>query len=116
MVLVAEREHTFFRAAFFFVATRSTECRIKAILVQSGFQRIGFHDLRVLFAVVQGVNVQTRAFFIDVHEKFQAQLLAHKLITEGDHVLELPRRIDMQQRKGRLGRIKRFHGQMQHDR
>ena len=38
-----------------------------------------------------------------------------RLVAEGDHVAELPGRVDMHQREGRLRRIEGLHGEMQHD-
>ena len=41
--------------------------------------------------------------------------LRHCLVAERDHVAELPARVDMHQREGRLRGIEGLHGEMQHD-
>ncbi len=51
---------------------------------------------------------------IDMHQQLEAEPF-HRLVAEGDHLAELPRRIDMEQREWRPRRIERLHRQVQHD-
>jgi hypothetical protein len=52
---------------------------------------------------------------IDVDEKVDAELLRH-IIAELGHLLEFPRRIDMEEGEGGLRGIEGLHREMKHDR
>ena len=51
---------------------------------------------------------------VDVDDQIEAKP-ARRFVAEGDHLAELPGRIDVQQRKRRLGRIEGLHRHMKHD-
>jgi len=57
------------------------------------------------------------ASFIEglLDDQVEAQLLGHPA-AKLDHFAELPRRVDVEQREGRLRRMERFHGEAQHHR
>ena len=76
---------------------------------------LGLHDIRIGCAIVKGIDALFDPFLIDVFDELQAVLL-HGFIAEADHFLELPRRIDMEERERRLFRIKGLEGQVKHDR
>ncbi len=112
----AEREHALFGPTLFLVAPRAAEGGIKAVLVQSLLQRLRLHDVRVhLGAVREGGDARTQACLVHVHQQLKSEFPDHgvaKLV----HRAELPRGIDVQQRKRRTGRIEGLHGQVQHHR
>lgn len=76
---------------------------------------LGLHDIRIGCAIVKGIDALFDPFLIDVFDELQTVLL-HGFIAEADHFLELPRRIDMEERERRLFRIKGLEGQVKHDR
>ena len=83
--------------------------------MQGLLEGLGLHDVRIGCAVIEGIDALFDAFLIDVFNELQAVLL-HGFIAEADHFLELPRRIDMEERERRLFRIKGLPGQVKHDR
>ena len=64
--------------------------------------------------MVKRIDPVAHAILIDVHDQINAQTLG-SLVAELDHFSEFPRRIDVQEGKRRLGRIKSLHGQMEQD-
>ena len=69
----------------------------------------------VLEPWVNGTDALAHAVLVDVDQKIDAEIGRH-LVAEGDHLPELPGRVDMQERERRLGRIEGLHRQMQHAR
>ena len=63
--------------------------------------------------MIKRVDALLYAILIDVFDHLDAKLLGC-LITELDHFLEFPCRVDMQERKRWLLRIEGFHRQMEH--
>jgi hypothetical protein len=59
-------------------------------------------------------DASLHAVFVDVHQQVDAELL-RQVVAKLDHGAELPGGVHVQQRKGRLGRVERLHGQVQHD-
>ena len=116
MVLGAEGKDALLGAAFFLVAPRAAESRIEAIFVQRLFQAFGLHHLGMQRrAGIERIDAALHAVLIDMDDQIETQPL-RRLVTERDHLPELPGGVDMQQRKWRLGGIERLHRQMQHDR
>lgn len=64
--------------------------------------------------MVKWIDALLYAFLVDIFDHLDSELLRH-VIAELDHLLELPCRVDMQERKWRLLGVKCFHRQMQHD-
>ena len=64
--------------------------------------------------MIKGVDVLGHTLGINMDDKIQAQALGG-FIAHGNHFLEFPAGVDMHQWKRRLCRIKRLHGEMQHD-
>ena len=117
VVLVAEGVDAFFGTRLFFVATGTTERCVKFVFVERLFQRVGFHNVGVDVATVRvGADALFDAFFVDVDDQFPAQLFADEIFAERDHLLELPSRVDVHQREGRLGRVEGFFGEANHHR
>ena len=79
-------------------------------------QRLGLHDVGVDGGTVaERTDAARQAFAVYVHDQGQAELL-HPPVAEGDHLAELPGRVDMQQREGRPGRIEGLQREMKQDR
>jgi hypothetical protein len=53
------------------------------------------------------------AVLVDVDDEIEAEALRH-LVAEGDHLLELPRRIDVKERERQLGGVERLQREMEH--
>ena len=66
-------------------------------------------------AVNEWVDAHFDTFRVGVHHQIHSKLF-DPLVSKLYHLFELPERIYMQQRKGRLGRVKSFHRKMQHNR
>jgi hypothetical protein len=64
--------------------------------------------------VVEGVDALLLGLGVLIDQQFHAADFRH-LLAQFVHGAELPRRIDMQQRKRRRGRIESLARQMQHD-
>ena len=116
MIGGAEREDALLGAGLFLIAPGAAEGRVEAVRGERLFQRVGLHDAGIdVRAVVERIDVVAHAVLIGVLVEGQAEI-GDRLVAKGDHLAELPRRVDVQQREGRLGRIKRLQRQMQHDR
>ena len=109
------RKDTFFGAALLLVSPRPAESGVVAPQIERLPQRLGLHDL--------GVHLRTRddrryaafdAILIDVDDQIEAKS-TRSLVAERDHLLELPRRVNVQKRERRLPGIERLHRQMEHD-
>src|SRR5262245_46110961 len=62
-----------------------------------------------------GRNAVLDALLVGMDEKIDPEP-AGLAVAKGDHLAELPRRVDMEQRERRLARIEGFQRQMQHHR
>ena len=60
-------------------------------------------------------DVSLNAVGIDMDQQIETVSCGHT-VAEFDHLAKFPARIDMQQRKGQLRRIKGLEGKMQHHR
>ena len=109
----AEREDPLFRAALFFIPACAAKGHVEIILGQRLFQTIGFPHVGVQAAVIERVDALFHRFGILINDQIHPGIL-RRLFAQRIHVAELPRRIDMQQRKRRRRRVKRLLGQMQH--
>jgi hypothetical protein len=65
--------------------------------------------------VAERADAAGQAVAVDVHDQRQAELL-HPPIAKGDHLAELPGRVDVQQGEGRLGRMEGLHREMKQHR
>ena len=117
MLGVAEREDALLGARLLLVAARAAEGRVEAVFVERLAQRHRLHDVGVgVGAVVERVDVlRARPSWLVWTSRSKPSLRRH-LVAEGDHLAELPGRIDMQERERRLGREERLHRQMQQHR
>src|SRR5438445_3005883 len=112
MLSRTERENALLRSRFLFVTTGAPERRVEAVLVDRLLQGLRLHDVGVnRRAMDEGIDVHFQSLGINVHDEIEPQLLRHA-ITKLVHCAEFPRGIDVQQRKGRLGGMKRLHGEM----
>ena len=113
---VAEGKDALLGAGFFLVAPRAAEGGVEAVFVQRLLQAFGLHHLGVQRrAGIERIDAALHAVLIDMDDQIQPQPLGGR-VAELDHLPEFPGRIDMQQRKRRLGGIERLHRQMQHHR
>jgi len=108
------REDSFFRTAFLLVAPRAPEGCIEAPFFQRLPQTFRFHNLRVhRRSRGHRGNSSSNTLLIYVHEHFDTRR-SGDFIAKSDHLAKFPCRIDMQQRKRQLGRIKSLLRNMQH--
>lgn len=112
---IAEGKDTFFGTGFFFVPAATAKSSGEAVFVQGLLEGLCLHDVCIGCAIVEGIDALFDAFLIDIFDELQAVLL-HGFIAEADHFLELPRRIDMEERERRFFRIKGLQSQVKHDR
>ncbi len=116
MEAVAEREHPLLGAARLLVAAGAAEGRVEAVVVERLLQRHRLHDVRVaLGAVVERVDVLLAPFGVDPDQQLGAGL-GHHAAAEGDHLLELPDRVDVQQRERDRPGVEGLLGEAEHHR
>jgi hypothetical protein len=60
-----------------------------------------------------GETPRAHALLVDMDEQIEPEP-RRRLVAKRDHLAEFPRRVDMQQRKRRLGGEERLHRQVQH--
>ncbi len=114
MLRGAEGEHALLGAGFLLVAARPAEGRVELVFVERLLQRLRLHDLGVkLRTVRERPDAHLDPLGIDVFDELQAPFL-DDVVAELDHLAELPGRVDVEQREGRLRRIEGFHRDMQH--
>ena len=111
---IAEAEDALLRAALLLVAARAAECCVVAAFRERLLQGLGLHDVRVaLCAVLERVDLVAHAFEVDLLDELRADVL-RELVPEGDHLLELERRVDVQERERDRRRIERLLRKSQH--
>ena len=116
MAGAAHREHPLLGARTFLVAPRAADRHVVFAFGQRLLQRVGLHHLGVdVAAVVERIDVLAHALGVGVDPQIETEPLRGG-VAEGDHVAELPRRIDVQQREWRLGGEERLERQVQQDR
>ena len=117
MVLVTETEDAFFCPRLLFVATGSAKSCVVTTRGQRLLQRLRLHDVGVILrTMIERVNALVDAFLVRVHTKFETEFGGNP-VTELDHFAELPRGVDVQQRKWDLPRVECLTSQMkQHGR
>ncbi len=108
------REDALLGAALLLVAPRAAESRVEAALVERLAQRLGLHHLGVdLAARGDGRDAARDALLVDVDAQIEPEP-PRRLVAEGDHLAELPGRVDVQQRKGQRRGMERLHRDVQH--
>ena len=89
---------------------------VEAVLVERLPEGDGLHDMGVnLGAVIERVHVHRQPLGVRVDEELHSELRGD-VVAERVHVAELPRRVDMQQGKGRLGGVEGPHRELEHHR
>ena len=84
-------------------------------MVEGLLEAFRFHDIGVLFAAMRERSDSLfNALWIDVDDEIEAEFFGH-LIAEGNHFLELPCGVDMEEGEGGLSWVERLHGEVQHD-
>lgn len=116
MIGVAEGEDALLGARLLLVATCPTESRIEAVTIERLLQALRLHHIGVdLGGMAQRRDAARLALRIDVDEEVEP-VLARDLVAKRDHLLELPGRIDMEERKGQPSGCKGLHGEVQEHR
>jgi len=96
---------------FFLVAACAAEGRIEAVFVERLLERFGLHHLVCSTEPESnGLIPRARPSSFNAPE-LEAEALGGG-VAERDHLAEFPRRIDVQQRKRRLGGIEGLHRQV----
>ena len=114
MVGGAEGEDALLGAALLLVAAGAAEGRVELVLVERLAQPLGLHHLGVQRrAGGDRVDAAGEAVLIDMDDEIEPVAPRH-LVAEGDHVAELPGRVDMEQREGQLAREEGLQREMQH--
>jgi hypothetical protein len=85
----------------------------KAVEIQSLLQPLGLPHVGVQGAVVEWVDPALLGFRVMIDEQFHAGIL-RGLVAQVVHCLELPGRIDMEERKGRGRGVEGLLRQVQH--
>jgi hypothetical protein len=105
-------ENSLLGARFFLITPGTSYSGIKSIQVQGLAQSFRLHNRRMhRTAVRERPDTLTDAILIDVDDKLEAQS-GSRLIPEGDHFLEFPAGINVQDRKWKGRRRKCFNSQM----
>ncbi len=108
------RKDALLGAALLLVAPRAAEGRVELPFVERLAQPFGLHHLRMDGRTGgDRRNAAPDAVLIDMDEQIHADPRRH-LVAEGDHFAKFPGRVDMQQRKRRLGRKERFLRDVKH--
>ena len=109
------REDPLLGAALFFVAAGAADRRIVAAGVERLPQSLRLHDVGIARgAVIEGVDVVGQALGVRVHDQLEPVLLRHP-VAEGDHLAELPGRIDVEHRERDAAGKERLASQVQQD-
>ena len=113
---ITEREHALFGSAALFVAASAAERDVESVLVKRLLERDRLHDVGVNGrAVVERIDPPLDTVLIGMNDEVEAVLASH-LCAERDHFLELPRRVDVEERKGWPGRIESLQREVHHHR
>ena len=111
----AEREHALLGARGLLVAARAAEGRVETVLIERLLQGLRLHDVGVgRRRVADRVDAARQTLPVRMHDEVEAQR-GGGAVAEGDHVAELPRRVDVQHREGRPLGKERLARQVQED-
>ena len=111
----AQRKHPLLGAAFFLVAARAADRGVDAVTVERLLERQRLHHMGVeRGAGGDRADAFLEAFLVDMDDQVQFQPFRGG-VAKGDHVAELPRRVDVQQRKRHPAGAERLERQMQQD-
>ena len=113
MRFVAEREDALLGARFLLLAPSTGDGGVKRMPLQSLAQGLRFHHVGEKRAAVgRGVDGFPHALLVDMHDQLESQAI-RRPVAKSDHLAKFPRRIDVHQWEGRLGRIEGLHRQVQ---
>ena len=114
MLRGAEGEDALLRARLLLVAPRAAERGVEAVLVERLLQPLRLHHVGVhLGAAVERVDPARDPLLVHVHQEVQPVLLRHPR-AERVHLLELPRRVDVEERERRRRRPERLLREPEH--
>ena len=114
VMLVAEGEHALLGTGLLFVSPCPAKGGVETVLVQRLLESVCLHQLGVLLAVVERMDVVLETLLVDVNDHIEVQLPACIVLAKVDHLAELPRCVDVHQWKGRFGRVERLLRQAHH--
>ena len=113
---IAEGIDALLGARFLLVAPRAAERRVEAVRGQRLLQRLRLHHVGIERAAMRDRrDAVAHALLVGVHDEIDPEPLRLG-VAEGDHLAELPGRVDMQQGKRRLGGVEGLAREMQHHR
>jgi len=102
-----EGEDALLRAALLLVTPGPAEGGVKTVQVERLLQPLGLPHIGMKRAVVEWIDAARQRLRIAVHDQVHP-CLRRGPVAQFVHGAELPRRVDMQQRKGWPGREERF--------
>jgi len=110
------RRRTLLRPQFFLVVPDPAKSRIESVPVERLNRPLRLHHVSMnCRAVRDRVDPLGNSLRVDVNEQLNTELRGD-LIAECDHLLKLPGRVDVENRKRQRRRIECLHGKMQHHR
>ena len=110
----ADGEDALLGPGLLLVAAGATEGEVEAVLVEGLLEPLGLPDVGVhRRAVVERVDAALDGVGVLVDQQVHPDLVGH-LVAELVHRLELPRRVDVEQRERRHRRIEGLGGEVQH--
>ena len=116
VVFVPEGKHPLLGPRLLLVAAGPAEGGVEAVFVEGLPQALRLHDVGVdLAAVREGVDPLGPPLLVDMDDELEAELLGDVLVAELVHVAELPRRVDVHEREGGLGRKEGLLREAHHD-
>jgi hypothetical protein len=106
-----DAKHTLFRTRTFFISTSPAQSYVEPSSVERLPQRDGFHDSRVFVAAVRKRS-DIGAVRVRVNSQIECKTVS-RLVSKPNHVGELPRCVNVQNRHPHSRRGECFRGEMQ---
>ena len=115
VVAVAEAENTFLGPALLLVPPRASDGAVVATGGEGLLEGLGLHDVGVdATPVDERAHALLDALLVRVDDEVESELL-RRVVPELDHLPELPRRVDVEEREGQVARRERLPGEVEHD-
>src|SRR5699024_12854237 len=84
-------------------------------MFQRCFQSLSFHNICIGSTMIKRVDSLANSFLVCINQHVQIIFFGN-VVPEFDHFAEFPGCINMKKGKGKIFRIKRLSGEMEHDR
>src|SRR5580700_8345491 len=98
MLRATQRKHALLGARTFLIATRPAECHVETMALKRLAKGLRFHHVGVQLGMADRPDAALDPVSIDVDDELETELFG-PAVAERDHVAELPRGIDVEQRK-----------------